>query len=212
MSLLYLFRHGETASPGMLVGRRDVPLSPSGEQQARQWGLRLQSVPFSAAWCSPLQRAGLTASLILQGNRGGLPKAEAIAGLIEISLGEWEGMNKAEAMRLYPDIWEKRGRDLARVAPPGGESLEELSDRILPVFRSICRMAAKYPCSLVVAHQAVNRAVIAAVKGMPLSRIQEIPQPHCALTVFAVNEQGDAEIVDDSRPTEESTPLGSSHG
>jgi Fructose-2,6-bisphosphatase len=208
MNLLYLFRHGETASPGMLVGRRDVPLSSSGEEQARQWGLRLQSVPFSAAWCSPLQRAGLTASLILQGNRGGLPGAEAVAGFTEISLGEWEGMNKAEAMRLYPDIWEKRGRDFARVAPPGGESLEELSGRILPVFRRICSMAAKHPYSLVVAHQAVNRAIIAAVKGMPLSRIQEIPQPHCALTVFAVNEQGEAKIVDEPRPTDS----GSSHG
>ena len=212
MSLLYLFRHGETASPKILIGRQDVPLSPSGEQQAREWGLRLQSVPFSAAWSSPLQRAGLTASLILQGNQGGLSGAEAIVGLTEISLGEWEGMSKAEAMRIYPDIWEKRGQDFACVAPPGGESLEELSDRMLPVFRRICRMAAKHPYSLVVAHQAVNRAIIAAVKGMPLSRILEIPQPHCALTVFALNEDGEAKIVDEPRPTEKSTHSGSAHG
>lgn len=195
VSFLYLFRHGEADSQGLMTGRRDIPLTPNGERQACLWGERLRALPFSAAWCSPLQRAVQTAALILAPNSGPLRHAEPRPDLAEISLGEWEGKSKAEAARQYPEIWRRRGMDMANTAPPGGESFAKLSARALPEFKKICRSAAKHSYSLVAAHQAVNRVILAQALGLPLRDIGEIPQPHCALTIFELSRDGEARIA-----------------
>lgn len=196
MSLLYLFRHGEAATPGLLTGRSDPPLTAQGEEQARQWGKYLAEIPFTAAWSSPLRRSVQTAKLILQGNAGSLRQAKPVPGLEEIHLGEWEGKDKAVVVRDYPDIWEKRGRDLANVAPPGGESFNELSARVLPVFAATLSKAVHHKCSLVVAHQAVNRVILAHIQGLALSRVLEIPLPPCALAILRLSGNGQAVTVE----------------
>lgn len=199
MSLLYLFRHGQAAASGLMVGQRDIPLSPAGEEEARQWGERLRSIPFSAAWSSPLQRAMQTARLVLAPNQGSLRTARPLPGLVEISLGDWEGMTKTEVIGQYPELWQKRGLDIANTAPPGGESLAGLSARVLPVFIELCREAAEHEYSLVVAHQAVNRAIIAHALGLPLEEARNIAQPPCALTVFRLDATGGMAIAEAAR-------------
>ena len=66
---LYLLRHGRTLwnEEGRLQGRTDVPLSDEGRCSALAAGAALESVPFDAAFSSPLQRARETAELILRG-------------------------------------------------------------------------------------------------------------------------------------------------
>ena len=59
---LYLVRHGEQQDAEH--GMPDGPLSTRGKRQARAIASRLASVPFDAAWHSPLQRAQETASIM----------------------------------------------------------------------------------------------------------------------------------------------------
>ena len=69
--LMILVRHGATeanlANPARLQGRvSDPALSPTGRQQADAVATLLESVPLSAAFCSPLVRARETAQIVMQ--------------------------------------------------------------------------------------------------------------------------------------------------
>ncbi|MDR0642298.1 MAG: histidine phosphatase family protein, partial [Treponema sp.] len=67
---------------------------------------------------------------------------------------------------------------LARVAPPGGESFSDLAARVWPAFDRIVSLAAGRGAGriLVVAHQAVNRVILAREWGLPLKDALGIPQ------------------------------------
>lgn len=68
---LYLVRHGEQQDAEH--GMPDGPLSAKGKRQARAIAARLASVPFDAAWHSPLQRAEETARIMTRN----IPNLEA---------------------------------------------------------------------------------------------------------------------------------------
>ena len=79
---VYLVRHGETAwsLSRQLTGRADIPLTPRGEEAARELGGLLRSRSFPQVWVSPLQRARQTADLAGVG-------AQA---RIDADLSEWD--------------------------------------------------------------------------------------------------------------------------
>ncbi len=181
-ALLYLVRHGLAAPPGIMAGQRDYPLLPEGEIQARTLRDELAGVIFSAAWSSPLLRARRTARILLEGNAANTRTIIEIPALGEISLGLWEGRDSRWCREHSPGVWQARGEDFANTAPPGGESVTALARRVLPAFTALCREAARHPASLLVAHQAVNRVIIASLSGQPLATLRAIPQPPAALT------------------------------
>ncbi|MFL5370094.1 MAG: histidine phosphatase family protein, partial [Myxococcales bacterium] len=63
--LLYLCRHAQTASSAVdsFNGRRELPLTEHGREQARRLGERLATVDFAAVFRSPLGRTAETAAL-----------------------------------------------------------------------------------------------------------------------------------------------------
>ena len=187
---LFLFRHGRAAPPGLLIGQADVPLSVEGEAQARFWRDALAGLAFSAAWSSPLARARRTAMVILSGNQANTRNLTVVPDFREVSLGRWEGRDTAWIKQHYAREWEARGKNPTGIAPPGGESFNALAERVLPAFSSLCREASRHEFSLLAAHQAVNRVILSHALGVPLARMQEIPQDSAALTVLAVTEQG----------------------
>jgi probable phosphoglycerate mutase len=83
---LILARHGETAwnAEGRYQGQEDIPLSATGEAQARALGERLREVRIDRAVASPLSRALRTAQLAL-GDRASLLHTDA--GFMEIAHG-----------------------------------------------------------------------------------------------------------------------------
>ena len=90
MGELWLVRHGETewSKSGQHTGRTDLPLTPHGEEQARQLRPRLDR-SWSLVLTSPLQRAARTAEL------AGLD-AMTEDGLMEWDYGEVEGRTTKE--------------------------------------------------------------------------------------------------------------------
>jgi probable phosphoglycerate mutase len=165
---------------------------------ARALGASLAGVRFDLAFSSPLARAVRTARLILEagrpevdggpgpGGRPAPPEPELVGDLREIGLGRWEGLDKDEARRLDPGLWLARGRDLASVPPPGGESFADLAARVWPAFDRIAERLASGEAEriLVVAHQAVNRVILARERGIALDRVLEIGQPPGAVAVL----------------------------
>ena len=90
---VYLARHGETAwtISRQHTGKTDIPLTESGERNARSLGERLRGMTFARVLVSPLQRARRTAELAGFGEQ-----AEVDPDLIEWDYGEYEGLTTAE--------------------------------------------------------------------------------------------------------------------
>jgi probable phosphoglycerate mutase len=163
-----------------MIGRSDPPLGLEAIFAAETVSASLAGAAFDRCCSSPLLRAVQTASLLT-----GLGP-ELIEDLREVDLGAWEGLTGAQAKEGYPEIWEARGLDPANVAPPGGESLKALFERVWPAWEAIARGPGQ--TTLVVAHRAVNQVILAKLRGLSLSEAMAIDQPYGALTRIRYSE------------------------
>lgn len=133
---LLLIRHGETAwnAEHRIQGQLDIPLSPLGVLQSARLAECLMNEPIDAVYSSGQSRAWLTAAPLAA--RLGL---EVIAEprLRERSFGIFEGLTLDEAAERYPSEFKKwRERDPAW-RPEGGESGQQLIDRVLSAVSDI---------------------------------------------------------------------------
>ena len=192
-----LLRHGEIvqSAPRRFVGQRDLPLTATGSRQAAAWapvlvGLNMVGQKLGGAWCSDLSRARDTAALALAGS--GIT-ATALPQLREISLGGWEGLSVDEVRQRFPSEYERRGADLAGVAPAGGESFAQAQDRAWTALGGIVEGRSGW--LLVVAHAGINRALICRVLGLPLGQLFLLGQENCALNILEFPRQGRARLA-----------------
>ena len=134
---LLLVRHGQSVwnADGRWQGQADPPLSPLGEEQARDAAPRLAAFGFSRLLASDLQRARRTAELVADALR--LP-VELDPDLREIDVGDWTGMTRAEIEARWPGEladWSE-GRSQSTI---GGETRSHLTAR---ACSSLLRVAA----------------------------------------------------------------------
>jgi ribonuclease H / adenosylcobalamin/alpha-ribazole phosphatase len=126
-----LVRHGETelTAQRRYSGRHDVPLSERGVAQAAATAARVATVVGGAdavVVSSPLSRCRATAEAIAG------PIATTVAidhDLIECDFGEWDGLTFTEVRRRWPEQLEA-WLGSPGVAPPGGESIEAVGERV----------------------------------------------------------------------------------
>lgn len=122
-------RHGETAwNVAMRIqGQLDIALNARGRWQAAQVAQALQGEPVQAVYASDLKRAWATAEAIARVSGAGLT---AHVGLRERGFGEFQGQTYADIQANWPQQalrWRQREPGWA---PPGGESLLELHQRV----------------------------------------------------------------------------------
>src|SRR5256885_7477451 len=178
--LLYLCRHGQTASSAVdsFNGRRELLLTQEGRKQATRLGARLRGVGFDAVFSSPLSRTGETVALAAPS-----PEATILEGLVEIDYGTWEGLSPAQARDLDParyDAWEA---DPAQTAPPAGETAAQVAERAVAAVEEISR---RFPEGrvLAISHKATLRILAAALTGSPIARYRKTwSQDECALNL-----------------------------
>lgn len=192
---ILLARHGETQwnVEGRCQGQGfDIPLSETGQAQARSLGARLAGEPIVRAVASPLLRARQTAELAL-GDRAGLLSFDP--GLMEISHGDWEGRVQEEIRAGWPDLqraWRERPD---QVTLPGGESLQAVADRAWPAFRAACAGLGAEEVGLVVTHDAVCRTVLCRILGLPLARVWAFRQASTCLNLLEGPEFDHLQVV-----------------
>jgi probable phosphoglycerate mutase len=126
---LIAIRHGETAwnVDTRLQGHLDIALNTKGVWQAGQVAQALLGEPIDAVYASDLLRAWQTANAIAHATNAPLV---ANPGLRERGFGTFEGKTYAEIDFEWPEQsmhWRKRVPDWA---PPGGESLVALRERV----------------------------------------------------------------------------------
>ncbi|XP_075997975.1 putative fructose-2,6-bisphosphatase TIGAR A [Genypterus blacodes] len=127
---LTLVRHGQTQynKDGLLQGQKiDSPLSDRGLQEAEAAGRYLKDVTFTNVFVSDMLRAQQTAETIMKHNRScsGL-QMERDPLLKERSFGIIEG----KLVQDLKDMAEAAGVSYLEFTPAGGESQEQVKERV----------------------------------------------------------------------------------
>ena len=135
---LVLVRHGLSVynDQNRFTGWKDVDLNQQGRDEAKQAVKLLSNYDFDMAFTSDLIRAQETLDIILEGiGQKDIPTVKDTA-LNERDYGDLIGQNKAEAAEKFGaeqvHIW-RRSFD---VPPPGGESLKDTADRVIPYLKN----------------------------------------------------------------------------
>ena len=137
-SKLVLVRHGQSEwnAKNLFTGWKDPKLTDLGIQEAIKAGdlLETRNLKFDLMFTSDLFRAQETGRLILEQMNQTDIQVIKDQSLNERNYGDLAGLNKDEAREKWGEeqvhIW-RRSFD---VPPPGGESLKNTAERVLPYF------------------------------------------------------------------------------
>ncbi len=139
-NFLVLVRHGQSEwnAKNLFTGWKDPGLTPVGEKEAANAGslIKDRNIKFSMMFTSALKRAQITGEMILEGIDQTHIKVVKNQALNERDYGDLAGLNKDDARKKWGEeqvhIW-RRSYDMP---PPGGESLKNTAERVLPYFNS----------------------------------------------------------------------------
>ncbi len=193
MARLILLRHGESQwnLEIRFTGWVDVPLSPRGIQEAKDAGEKLRSFTFDRAFTSVLARANETLRLVLEIIcQTGIP-IEKDKALNERMYGELQGLNKDETVKKYGEAQVKIWRRSYDVPPPGGESLKDTAERVLPYYeQTIKPYILKGETILVAAHGNSLRALIMELEQLSREQVLELNIPTGAPLLYELDKTG----------------------
>jgi broad specificity phosphatase PhoE len=180
---LFLVRHGETESNrlNLALGRDDVPLNERGLRQAQQVAQALAGEPLAAIYSSPLRRALDTARAVAAHHHDLTVQIEE--RLIEMDIGEADGLTLAEVASRYPGLLEAWASEEGPTqAMPGGECLVDVQERAWPAVQDL---AARHGDEAVAAvtHNFVILSVLIRVLGMELAQFRRLRHSVGAVSV-----------------------------
>ena len=140
-NFLVLVRHGQSEwnAKNLFTGWKDPGLTPVGEKEAANAGILIKerNIKFSMMFTSALKRAQITGQMILEDIAQTDIQVIKNQALNERDYGDLSGLNKDDARKEWGEeqvhIW-RRSYD---VPPPGGESLKNTAERVLPYFNEI---------------------------------------------------------------------------
>jgi len=179
MSLLVLVRHGQSEwnEKNLFTGWRDPDLTAQGVEEARAAGRVLAAAghQFDMAFTSKLQRAQKTLALLLSEQGQTELAVTEDEKLNERDYGDLAGLNKDDAREKWGaeqvHIW-RRSFD---TPPPGGESLKDTADRVLPYYESTVLPHLKNGKNiLIAAHGNSLRALVMQLEGLSKEDILEV--------------------------------------
>lgn len=195
---LVLVRHGQSEwnALNLFTGWKDPGLTDQGRQEANQAGQLIQSLnlDFDVMFTSALVRAQLTGNIILNIiKQTHIPTIKNQA-LNERNYGDLAGLNKDDARAKWGaeqvQIW-RRSYD---TPPPGGESLKDTGERVMPYFnQEILPLIKKGQNILISAHGNSLRSMIKFLDNISDSEIVKLEIPTGAPIHFTFNEHGDVD-------------------
>ncbi len=206
----HFIRHGRVDTGGvrMAYGHSDLPLTEEGLRQSREIvdALVEQFDDVALVLSSDLQRALAIAQPLSE--RLGV-ELVVDGALREQSMGDWEATPWSDLTANHIDDVRRFWAEYHSKAPPNGESLEDLSERVLAFFAqnqavfSGCRV-------VVVAHIGVIRAILCKALGLPLDqalRVAPLPSTHTWLmhaeSGFVVQCMGERTVSVEMGPAED---------
>jgi 2,3-bisphosphoglycerate-dependent phosphoglycerate mutase len=193
MGRLVLLRHGESQwnLENRFTGWVDVPLSARGIQEAKNAGEKLRPYRFDRAFTSVLQRANETLRLVLEVIGQTAIPTEKDKALNERMYGELQGLNKAETAKKYGEEQVKIWRRSYDVRPPGGESLKDTAERVLPYYEKAIKPHLRQDETiLIAAHGNSLRALVMELEQLSRQQVLELNIPTGAPLLYEMNSTG----------------------
>ena len=176
---LVLIRHGQSEwnKKNLFTGWKDPKLTPKGVEEAIKAGdeLKGSGYSFDKMYTSELFRAQETGRIIL--DRMGLNSIEVIKDLSlnERNYGDLAGLNKEDAKKNWGEDQVQIWRRSFDVPPPGGESLKDTAERVLPYFKqNIIPQLSEGLNVLVAAHGNSLRALVMEIEKISPDEIVKL--------------------------------------
>lgn len=189
---VYMLRHGTPSFPDgrtYLYGQTDLPLSQKGIAEAERAGAALAAVRFDRIFASDLSRAVETAEIV-RSHQGSPVEIETMPGLREIHMGEWECRPKSDVAAECEDVFAARGKDMANVSAPGGETFKQLLERTSTAFDDAIARCSGAHDVLIVSHGGVMWSILSYLFGMALGDMMRFALDFCGVNVFEHTSRG----------------------
>jgi len=188
VTTVLLVRHGRTKSnvAGYYMGWSGEDLDDVGYAQARSLSARLAPLPIASVYTSPLRRTRTTAALLAEPH--GL-ELQLLDNLIEVQLGDWQGLYAYEIRRRWPELWQQSRIDPSELTMPNGESFRQVTERAIQAFKTVVG-ANRGKQAVIVTHDAVVRVLVAHVLGVSNSIYRRFEIGNASLSVTQATDGG----------------------
>ena len=194
-NVLVLVRHGQSEwnLKNLFTGWKDPGLTEQGIEEAKKAGelLKSEDLKLDIAFTSVLTRAQHTLTLILE--KLGQQDLESIKdqALNERDYGDLTGLNKDDAREKWGEeqvhIW-RRSYD---VPPPGGESLKDTRERVMPYYEEkIVPMLQEGKNVIIAAHGNSLRSLIMKLENLSPEEILERELGTGVPIIYTFNDDG----------------------
>ena len=189
-NFLVLVRHGQSQwkAKNIFTGWKNPGLTSNGKKEAINAGLLIKqrNIQFSVMFTSTLKRAQITGQIILDGIEQTDIKIKKNQALNERDYGDLSGLNKDDARKEWGEeqvhIW-RRSYD---VPPPGGESLKDTAERVLPYFNiSILPRIVKGENILIAAHGNSLRSLVMQLDNLSKEEVIALEIPTGAPIIYS---------------------------
>ncbi len=179
-----MIRHGEVDNheAGIFNGQMDVDITPRGVKHMERAAEFIAEAGVRKIYSSNLKRT-VRGAKIISNQIGFNESREVVPEIKEIHLGKWQGLTGEEIDSLYPGMREERYANIEHFRIPGGETLTELSERVVPAVTRIA-MHHQGEAIVIVAHAGPNRVFLCQALGLPLERVYHIQQDYGAINVI----------------------------
>lgn len=196
---LILVRHGQSEwnLKNLFTGWRNPDITEKGIEEAREAGKTLKAEGYvpDSYFTSALTRAHHTLDLMLEEmDIQNLVIVRNIA-LNERDYGDLAGLNKDDAREKWGEEQVHQWRRSYDVPPPGGESLENTAERVLPYYHAeIEPLVKKGETVLVVAHGNSLRALVMFLDKLGPEEIVKREIATGVPMVYRIDETGAASV------------------
>lgn len=189
---LVLVRHGESLwnAKDLWTGWTDISLSEKGKKEAVMAAHLLKDTVFDYAFSSKLSRAKETLRIILDVLQQAPPITENSA-LNERNYGVYTGKNKFEIKKQIGEeafLRVRRGWDYPI---PGGESLKQIYERVIPYYeKEIAPLVKSGKHVLVASHGNTIRALIKHIEHVSDEDIVRVELVTGEFVIFKMDSSG----------------------
>lgn len=179
---LYLVRHGHTRATelGLLYSDPKIEISEKGIVQAQAAAKYIATIKPQILLCGDAVRVAQSSQPVEQ--ETGL-KAKTVKGFEEWQVGDWEGRTYLDIKKNDPDQYRFWCADPIGNAPPNGESIVQLSERIRErLIELIANSEFEGKTIAMVTHSGIIRSIIVHALGMPIENFWRLSIPTGSIT------------------------------
>ena len=193
---LYFIRHGQSLGnmKKTFLGHTDLDLSDLGYRQAECTAKYLNNISIDTVYSSDLLRAYNTCNEYLKLSGKTAVKDQKLR---EIYAGDWEGKTFDELQIKFKDSYNVWLTDIGNSRPDGGESVKELSERVVSCITEIAKENEGKTVAIFT-HATVIRSFFNFAYGNSIAEMKDLPWSTNASVSVARFDNGKFKVLEHS--------------